>query len=116
MSAMGKPQNRADSPRTSRPNERKSSAVGTGSGIIECQSSITDQTDNDKAEILAPGGSSFLGTLAAAATRLSYANASCHSQQGPGHRPGEINPKGLKMAADYRGGRGAGRDNRPTAD
>src|SRR6267378_1619032 len=108
MSAMGKPQNRADSPRTSRPNERKSSAVGTGSGIIECQSSITDQTDNDKAEILAPGGSSFLGTLAAAATRLAYANASCHSQQGPSYRPGEINPKVRQMAADYRRGCGAG--------
>src|SRR5258706_15159508 len=69
-----------------------------------------------KPKSLSPGGSSFLGTLAAAATRLSYANASCHSQQGPGHRPGEINPKVLKMAADYRGGRGAGWVHRRAAD
>src|ERR1035441_4757506 len=33
--AIGSPQNRADSPRTSRPSDRNNSALGTGSGMLE---------------------------------------------------------------------------------
>src|ERR1035441_741615 len=35
MSVMGSPQNKADSPRTSRPSDRNSSALGAGSGMLE---------------------------------------------------------------------------------
>src|ERR1035441_3010742 len=34
-SAIGSPQNKADSPRTSRPSDRKSSALGAGSGMAQ---------------------------------------------------------------------------------
>src|ERR1017187_9665069 len=33
ISVMGSPQNKADSPRTSRPSDRNSSALGAGSGM-----------------------------------------------------------------------------------